>query len=328
MPTARAVRIREPGGPEVLELSTLEVPDPGPGQVLIEIAASAINRADLLQRRGLYPAPAGWPSDVPGLEYAGTVAALGAGVTAVAVGDRVMGILGGGGLATLAVVHERTILPVPDGVTLTDAAAIPEAFMTAYDALFEQAALAAGERVLVHAIASGVGTAALQLAAGAGARVVGTSRTEAKLARCAELAPFTAVHAPDGRFADAVNERVGGVEVVLDLVGASYLEENCRAMVTRGRMVVIGLMGGLSAELPMGRLLRGRLSITGSVLRARPLEEKAALAQRFAARVVPRFATGELRPVVDAVMDMEAVADAHARMERNETLGKLVMRWG
>jgi len=327
MPTARAVRIREPGGPEVLELGTLEVPEPGPGQVSVDVVASALNRADLLQRMGRYPAPPGVPADVPGLEYAGRVATLGPGVRSFAVGDPVMGIIAGGGQATRAVVHERELIPVPEGMPLAQAAAIPEAFLTAYDALFLQAELTAGERVLIHAVASGVGTAALQLAAVAGARVLGTSRTPAKLERCAELASVSAIHVQEGRFADAVIEETGRAEVILDLIGAAYLEENLRALGTLGRLVVIGLMGGAKATLPMGRLLVGRHRIMGSVLRARPLEEKAALAAVFASRVVPLFETGALKPVVDRVVPMEEVADAHAAMERNETFGKWVLRW-
>lgn len=328
MPTCEAVRIRAPGGPEVLELTTVEVPDPGPGQVLVEVAASALNRADLLQRRGLYPAPPGAPADIPGLEYAGTAVALGEGVTSVALGDPVMGIVGGGGMARLVRVHERELVPVPRGMALTDAAAIPEAFMTAHDALFEQAGLAPGERVLIHAVASGVGTAALQLAASAGARVVGTSRSADKLARCAELGAFAPVEVTEGRFADAVKAAVGGADVVLDLVGAAYLSESLAAMALRGRMIVVGLVGGARAPLPLGVLLAKRLRVQGSVLRSRPLEEKAALAQRFGATVVPRFESGELRPVVDEVLSMRDVAEAHARMERNATVGKLVLTWG
>ncbi len=325
--TARAIRIREPGGPEVLEFTTIEVPDPGPGQVLVEIVASALNRADLLQRRGRYPAPPGVRSDVPGLEYAGRVAALGVGVGSVAIGDEVMGIVGGAGHATLIVVHERELIRVPSDMALERAAAIPEAFLTAYDALFSQAALAAGERVLIHAVGSGVGTAGLQLASAAGAEVLGTSRTASKLGRCAELAPLVAIEPREGKFAKAATEHAGGVDVILDLVGGAYLEENLRALDTLGRLVVIGLLGGAKASLPLGRMLMGRHRIMGSVLRSRPLEEKAALAQRFGARVVPQFESGALRPVVGAVLSMSDVADAHASMERNETFGKLVLRW-
>ncbi|MEZ4337106.1 MAG: zinc-binding dehydrogenase, partial [Sandaracinaceae bacterium] len=225
-------------------------------------------------------------------------------------------------------VHEREIVPVPSTLTLTDAAAIPEAFMTAHDALFEQARLVAGERVLIHAVASGVGTAALQLAASAGARIVGTSRTADKLARCAELGAFTPIEVTEARFADRVAAAVGGADVVLDLVGAAYLSESLAAMAPQGRMIVVGLVGGVQAPLPLGVLLAKRLRVQGSVLRSRPLEEKAALARRFAAKVVPRFEAGALRPVVDAVVPMREIADAHRRLERNATVGKLVLSWG
>ena len=330
MPIARAVRIKEPGGPEVLHVDRVSVDDPGPGQILVEVAAAGLNRADLLQRRGLYPAPEGATKDVPGLEYAGRVAALGDGVRGFAIGDEVMGIVGGGAMATHLVVHEREAIRVPAGLALSHAAAIPEAFLTAYDALFEQARLTAGERVLIHAVASGVGTAALQLAKLVGAHPIGTSRTLDKLERCGELGLGDGIHVPEARFAEEVRARTDGrgVEVVLDLVGAAYLAENLDALALRGRMIVIGLLGGIGAELPLGVLLRKRLSVTGSVLRARPLEEKAALAQRFGALIAPLFATdGPLAPVVDDVVPMSEVREAHARMERNETLGKLVLTW-
>ncbi|MGF1468682.1 MAG: NAD(P)H-quinone oxidoreductase [Sandaracinaceae bacterium] len=332
MPIARAVRIREAGGPEVLHLDRLSVPDPGPGQVLVEVAAAGLNRADLMQRQGVYPAPSGVPADVPGLEYAGRVAAVGPGVGLHATGDRVMGIVGGGAMATHLVAHEREVLPVPEGIELTEAAAIPEAFLTAYDAVFLQAGLAPGERLLIHAVASGVGTAALQLARWAGVRAIGTSRSEGKLERCAELGLTEAVvvDRAEPRFADEVKSRTEGrgVDVVLDLVGAAYLDQNVRALAPLGRMVTIGLMGGRAGELNMGLLLGKRLRLFGTVLRSRPLEEKLTLAQTFASRVVPLFAPGgPLRPVVEEVMPMDAIQDAHARMERNETFGKLVLSW-
>ena len=330
MPIARAVRIKEPGGPEVLHIDRVPVDDPGAGQVLVEVAAAGLNRADLMQRRGLYPAPPGVPADVPGLEFAGRVAAVGDGVTSFTSGDAVMGIVGGGAMATHLLVHERELIRVPEGLALSHAAAIPEAFLTAYDALFAQADLAAGEHVLVHAVASGVGTAALQLARLAGARVIGTSRTEEKLDRCAELGLPHAVHVKGGKFAEPARELTGGhgVEVVLDLIGGAYLEENLAALAVRGRMVTLGLMGGREANFPMGALLRKRLTLHGSVLRSRPLEEKAALAQTFARRIAPLFGEGgALQPVVDEVMPMTEIAEAHARMEKNDTFGKLVLSW-
>jgi putative PIG3 family NAD(P)H quinone oxidoreductase len=332
MPIARAVRIRAPGGPDVLHIDRVSVEDPGPGQLLIEIAAAGLNRADILQRRGLYPAPPGVVEDVPGLEYAGHVAAIGRSVRAFAVGDEVMGIVAGGAMATHVVVHEREAIRVPRGLALTHAAAVPEAFLTAYDALFAQADLGVGERVLIHAVASGVGTAALQLARLAGASALGTSRSEEKLDRCAELgldgAILVAAGAP--RFADAVREHTGGhgADVVLDLVGAPYLEESLDALAPLGRLVLVGLLGGAQGPIPLRTILTKRLRLFGTVLRARPLEEKAALAQRFATRIAPSFAAGgALAPVVDAILPMSEIQEAHARMERNETFGKIVLTW-
>lgn len=330
MPIVRAVRIQSPGGPEVLQIERVSVDAPGPGQVLVEVVAAGLNRADLLQRRGLYPAPPGAPKDVPGLEYAGHVAAVGEGVSAFTPGDEVMGIVAGGAMATHLVVHEREVMRVPRGLALTDAAAVPEAFLTAYDALFARGGLQPGEHVLVHAIASGVGTAALQIAHLAGATVIGTSRTQAKLDRCGELGLTHGVRVGDPpRFAARVRERVErGVDVVLDLVGATYLAENLEALAPLGRLVVVGLVGGASGELALGTLLRKRLTIEGTVLRSRSLEEKAALAQRFATRMGRFLAPGgPLRPVVDAVLPMSEVQEAHARMERNETFGKIVLTW-
>lgn len=329
MPSARAVKIRGAGGVEVLSIGDIEVREPASHEVLVEVAAAGLNRADTLQRRGLYPAPPGAPSDVPGLEYAGTVAAVGPAVTATRVGARVMGIVAGGGMATHLVVHEREVVHVPQGMELEHAAAIPEVFFTAYDALFTQGRLALGETVLVHAIGSGVGTAALQLAHTAGARVIGTSRTRDKLDRCRELGLEHGVLAEGGRFAAAALERTGGagVQLVLDVVGAAYLDENARALASRGRMVMLGLMGGMAGSMPLGLVLNKRLTVMGSVLRARPLEEKAALAQEFTARVVPLFEQGRLRPVIGEVLPMSEIGAAHERMEKNETFGKVVLRW-
>jgi putative PIG3 family NAD(P)H quinone oxidoreductase len=331
MPIAHAVRIASPGGPEVLSIDRVSVPAPGPGQVLVEVAAAGLNRADLLQRRGLYPAPPGAPADIPGLEYAGHVSSVGEGVRDFAPGDEVMGIVAGGAMATHLVVHERELLRVPTGLSLAQAAAVPEAFLTAYDALFTQAGLEAGERVLVHAVGSGVGTAALQLARWAGARVIGTSRTRDKLERCAALGLEEGLDVSAApRFALEARERTGGrgVDVVLDLVGGAYLPENVEALAPRGRLIVVGLVAGASAELSLGTLLRKRLTVRGTVLRSRSLEEKAALAQRFGTLVAPSFGpAGPLVPVVDAVMSMSEVREAHARMERNETFGKIVLKW-
>lgn len=331
MPSVRVVVLNGSGGPEVLSIDERDVRDPGPGEVLVEVAACGLNRADILQRRGLYPAPPGAIADVPGLEYAGTIAAVGANVHATAVGARVMGIVGGGGMATHLVVHEREIIPVPASMTLTDAAAVPEVFLTAYDALFVQAGIGLGSRVLIHAVGSGVGTAAVQLVQATGAGAIGTSRTASKLERCAEfgLHPDSAIHVEDGTFSRQVLEKTDGrgVDVILDLVGGAYLEENIRAVATRGRVIVVGLVGGLSGKTPLGLLLRKRASVVGTVLRSRPLEEKARLAQQFADAVLPRFVDGTIRPVVGDVLPMDKIARAHERMESNQTFGKLILRW-
>lgn len=329
MTTARAVKIREPGDASVLDVVPHEVRDPGPGELLVAVAAVGLNRADLLQRRGLYPAPAGAPPDVPGLEYAGRVAAVGAGVVAFAPGDRVMGIVGGGAMATHLVVHEREALAIPAHLSDTDAAAIPEVFLTVFDALFLQAKLSVGETVLLHAVASGVGTAALQLALVAGARVIGTSRTSEKLERCAALGLAHGIVCPEPRFAVEVLALTQGrgADVVLDTIGAPYFEENLRALAPRGRVVLLGTMGGGHATAPLGLWLAKRATIIGTVLRSRPLEEKAALAQAFTREILPLFVAGRLKPVVDAVLPMSDVREAHRRMERNETVGKIVLRW-
>jgi putative PIG3 family NAD(P)H quinone oxidoreductase len=331
MVKARAVVIEGKGEVDVLRIGEIAVRDPGPGELLIEVAAAGLNRADVLQRRGFYPAPAGVPANVPGLEYAGTVAELGAGVTDLAKGDRVMGIVAGGGMASHVVVHSREAIRVPEGMALADAAAIPEVFLTAFDALFAQAWLGMGQTVLVHSVGSGVGTAALQLARAVSARALGTSRTQDKLDRCKPLGLATedAILVSDKRFAAQVAERTGGrgADVILDTVGAAYLSDNLAALATRGTLVVIGLMGGASAELALGALLQKRAHVVGSVLRSRPLEEKAALAQAFARAALPLFARGALTPVVDSVLPMSEVQQAHRRMEQNDTFGKIVLSW-
>ncbi len=329
MVKARAVRIREAGGPEVLYVGEVEVPDPGPGEVLVEVEAAGLNRADVLQRKGFYPAPPGAPPDVPGLEYAGVVAAVGRQVTAFRPGDRVMGIAGGGGMATHLVAHAREVIPVPDGLSTAEAAAVPEVFLTAFDALFLQAGLTLGETVLLHAVGSGVGTAALQLAAVAGARAIGTSRTADKLDKCKTLGLPAAVLVEGGRFADAVLEQTGGrgADVILDTIGASYLEEDMRAVAPRGRVMIVGLLGGANGAMPLGLLLRKRARLIGTVLRSRALEEKAAVAQAFIHEVLPLLADGRVKPIVDAVLPMTEIAEAHRRMESDATVGKLVLSW-
>lgn len=324
-----AVRFRGAGGVEVIALDETEVRAPGAGEVTIEVVAAGLNRADLLQRRGLYPAPPGAPVDVPGLELSGRIWARGPGATLFAEGAEVMAIVGGGAMAGKVTLHERELLAVPDGIDLIAAAAIPEVFLTAWDAM-TQARLVSGETFLVHAAASGVGTAAIQLARTMGARALATTRSAAKVARIAEqgMAVEDVLVCEGAAFAAAAQARAGrGADVILDCVGGAYLEENLRALAPGGRMVMIGTMGGGNGQLPIGMLLGKRATVIGTVMRSRPLEEKIALAQRASRQLLPLFARGALAPVVDRVMPMSECAAAHQAMEANDTVGKIVLTW-
>jgi NADPH2:quinone reductase len=325
----KAIIITRPGGPEVLEMQERPKPEPGVGQIRVRVHASALNRADILQREGNYPVPPGAPADIIGMEYAGEVDALGPSATLRKPGERVMGIVGGGGHAEYLCVHEREAIPVPHGLSWEEAAAIPEAFLTAYDALFRQLDLRMGETVLIHAVASGVGTAGLQLARVGGARVLGTSRSAAKLQRAKEMGLDVAVDASTGDWAEKVAAAVGGekIHVILDLVGGRYLDGNLRVLAQRGRMIVVGLTSGSRAELDMGVILRKRLTMIGTTLRARPLEEKIALARDASEHLIPLFDAGKLRPVVDRVLSFEEIRKAHELMASNQTFGKIVLHW-
>jgi len=323
----RTISITRPGGPEVLAVVERPLPEPARGEVRVRVRATAVNRADLLQRMGMYPAPPDAPADVPGLEIAGEVDAIGAGVERLAVGDRVFGLVGGGGYAEAVTSHERALARIPDGMAFEDAAAIPEAFVTAHDALVTQAELRGGEVVLIHAVGSGVGTAAVQLARALGAITVGTARTPDKLARARELGLDTAIAADGGKFADAVRAvHPDGAAVVLELVGGGYLAEDLRCAQNRARIVLVGLLAGGKVELDLGVVLRKRLRIQGTVLRSRPLEEKLAAMRAFEAQVVPLLARGRLAPVIDCVMSLADAAAAHERMASNAGFGKIVLR--
>lgn len=324
----KAVVITTPGGPEVLQIQDIEAPTPGPGSIRVKVEATALNRADLLQRKGLYPAPPWARADVPGLEYTGVVETLGAGVTEFQVGDRVMGIIAGASYAEYVVVHAREAIKVPDALSWEEAAAIPEAFLTAYDAIWVQAGLGMGDTVLVHAAGSGVGTSIIQMARVCGARSIGTSRTASKLERCKELGMSDGILVEEGQFLEKLQKVApAGVNAISDFVGGAYLDQNLQALKPKGIMMVIGLMGGREANFPLGTLLRKRLRVHGTALRARPLEEKIDLAQEFSARVMPHFASGAIKPVVDRVFAMEEVADAHRYMETNANFGKIILRW-
>jgi putative PIG3 family NAD(P)H quinone oxidoreductase len=324
----KAIVMRTPGGPEVLELRDVPRPEPGPGEVRVRVASSGLNRADLSQRMGRYPAPPGSPQDILGLELAGTVDALGEGVLGLSVGDAVMGILGGGGYAEYALSPRETLVPVPNGMSPVTAGAIPEVFMTAYDAAFLQEGLRAGETLLVHAVGSGVGTAALQLARRAGATVIGTSRTADKLERARALGLEHGVVA-DEDWPDRVLALTGGrgVDVILDLVGAAYLAGNQRVVAERGRHIVVGVPAGSEASLSLRALMGRRASIRGTVLRARSVAEKGAVASAFVRDVLPGFASGELVPVIDRVFPASEVGEAHRLMESNQSFGKILLEW-
>lgn len=324
----RAITVRAPGGPEVLELVERPIPLPGKHEVRVRVVASGVNRADLLQRIGAYPAPPGSPADVPGLEFAGVIDALGEDAEG-RVGDPVMGIVGGGGYAEAVVVHGRQVVRVPRGMSVRDAGAVPEVFMTAYDALHRQMALAMGETVLIHAVGSGVGSAAAQLARAAGARVIGTSRTPAKLDRALALGMDHGVLLGDGDWAQRVLDLTDGrgADVALDLVGGPYLAGTLSALAVGGRCIVVGTTAGGSGPVDLRVLMGRRLSMTGTVLRARPLEEKIALARDFEAKVIPLLERGTLRPVIDRFHPPEEVGEAHRRLASNDTFGKLVILW-
>ncbi len=327
----RAIVITRPGGPEVLELREVDDPVPGLGQARVRIRACAVNRADVLQRLGGYPAPADAPArDIPGLEIAGEIDAIGPGTTDVKVGDRVHAIVSGGAYAEAVVVHARTLSPMPDGLSFTEAASLPEAFVTAYDAMVSQAGLTAGETALVHAAGSGVGTAAVQIARAIGARAIGTARTAAKLGRARSLGLAEADGiVPEGeppRFADRVRARAGGrgVDVVLELVGGDYVPESLAALAPSGRLVLVGLLAGSRADVDLGLVLRKRLRLFGTVLRARPLEEKIEAA-RLLTRLGPLFASRALVPVIDRVLPLVDAAEAHRLVADGVTFGKVVL---
>lgn len=325
----RAVVITGKGGPEVLDIRELPLPSPGGEQVRIRVRACGLNRADILQARGYYPAPPGVPADVPGLEFAGEVDALGpAAVGQIEVGQRVFGIVGGGAWAEHLITHPRMLAQIPEGLDFESAAAVPEAFITARDALVERGGLASGERVLIHAAGSGVGTAAVQIARAMGCFVIGTSRTAEKLERAKKLGLDAAIHSPKGEFADEAKRRTGGrgVDVVLDLLGGKAHSENVEALASLGRLVVVGLLTGSKAEVDLNKIMAKRLTMVGTVLRARPLEEKIAATRAFADQVVPWLERGTVKPIVDSTFALDDVRAACERMESNQGYGKVILR--
>jgi putative PIG3 family NAD(P)H quinone oxidoreductase len=323
----RAVVLESYGEPEVLQLRDVPDPEPGPEEVVVEVVSTALNRADLLQRMGLYSGP---PMDheVPGLEMAGRVVAAGARALRWSVGDAVMGILGGGGHAERVAVHERQLLPVPDTLPLGDAGAVPEVFLTAWDALVVQGGLTAGRVALVHAGASGVGTAAIQIAKAIGARIAVTCSAP-KADACRGLgADAVFERSPHDWAADAAAAVPGGFDTILDVIGGEELLRNLGVIAAQGTLVQVGTMGGgatVNAGALLGALMGKRAKIVGTTLRPRPIEQKIAVTQRFAAEMLPLFESGELQPVIDRHLPFPQIASAHELMEANANTGKLVV---
>lgn len=326
----KAVYIREFGGTENLEIRDVPKPVPAQGEVLVRIRAAGLNRADLLQRRGLYPPPEGYSPNIPGLEFAGEIVETDA-ASDLAVGDRVFGITAGEAQAEYLKIDRRLLASIPDNLSFAEAAAVPEAFVTAYDAVFSQAGLRPDETLLIHAVGSGVGLAALQLAKAKGSRVLGTSRTKDKLERCRAFDLDEGIVAGSSpAFADEVLAQTAGrgVDVVLDLVGGAYFAENLRSLAARGRLMLVGLTAGASAEFDLRAALSRRLTIRGTVLRSRTIEEKASATRVFRDDVVPLLADGTIRPNIDRVFDFQDVGEAHEYLESNESFGKVVLSFG
>ena len=323
----RAVVIPEYGDADVLEVKEIPDPEPGPDQVLVEVVASAMNRADLLQRAGQYPAPGPKPLyEIPGLEYSGRIGSVGSEVERWSVGDAVMGIVAGGAMAEKVVTHERMLQPVPKHIQLADAAAIPEVFMTAHDALVTQGDLTSGGRALVHAGGSGVGTASIQIAKAVGAQIAVTCSTN-KTAPCRELGADLIVDYTEQDFVEEIGlwTQGQGVDVVLDVIGGDYLPKNLECLKVQGRIIQVGAMGGPVASFTLGALLPKRASLIGTVLRSRPIEQKIEANQRFIAELLPRFEDGTLKPVVDSRYQLADIAAAHAYMETNANVGKILI---
>ena len=322
----RAVTVSEPGGPDVLTLTDQPDPEPGTGEVVIDVAATAVNRADLLQRQGFYPPPPG-ASEVIGLECSGTVSAVGPEAGPWQVGDQVCALLAGGGYATRVCVPAAQVMSVPDGVDLVTAAALPEVACTVWSNVFMVAGLQPDERLLVHGGAGGIGTFAIQLASALGARVLTTAGSAEKLAICTELGADVAINYREDDFVASVREATDGhgADVILDNMGASYLGRNVEALATEGRLVIIGMQGGTKGELDISSLLRKRGAVIATALRSRPVAEKASICAAVAEHVWPLVADGRIRPIVHTTLPLSAAGDAHALMEAGENVGKILL---
>ncbi len=323
----KAVEIAAPGGPEVLRLGERAVPAPAQGEVLIKVAAAGVNRPDVEQRKGAYPPPLG-ASDILGLEIAGTVAVLGPGADGLRVGDEVCALVTGGGYAEYCTAPVPQCLPVPEGLGMVEAAALPETFFTVWQNVFDRARLKAGETILIHGGSSGIGTTAIQMAKAMGARVLATAGSDEKCAACRTLGADRAINYNTEDFVEAVaaETKKKGADVILDMVGGKYFERNVAALAIEGRLAVIALLGGRDAKLDLGLLLRKRLTVVGSVLRARPVSEKGAVADALRRQVWPLLAAGKIKPVIDSTFALADAAKAHARLETSAHVGKIVLR--
>lgn len=320
------VRDRD-GGPEVLQLSEVSPPQPTPTQLLVDVKTTALNRADLIQRRGGYPPPSG-ESEILGLEIAGTVLGMGEAVTGFKEGDRVFGLVGGGGYAEQAVIDYRMAMCVPDEWSFEEAAAVPEVFFTANENIFTLGQLTDGESILIHAGGSGVGTAGIQIAQHAGARVFVTAGTPNKIDNCKALGAIAGINYKQSDFVAEIERLTDGegVDVVLDFIGAPYLARNLQILKTKGRLLQVGLMGGAATEIDLGIVMRKRLQVIGSVMRPQSLDEKIAITQRFVQRWLPALKAGKLRPVIDSVYPLAQAREAHQYMEANRNFGKIILK--
>ena len=323
----RAVVITKFGEPDVLKVESVDAPQPQRGEVRVRVKATSVNRADVVQRLGHYPAPPDCPQDIPGLEFAGVVDAIGDGAGDWKAGDRVFGLCGGGAYAEYVVVHGRTLAPIPKSLSFIEAAAIPEVFITAYDALVSQMRLVSGDNVLISAVGSGVGTAAVQIVKALGARSIGTSRTKEKLDLAKKLGLDDGIVVKDAKFADEVLKLTGGkgVDLVLELTGGSYVEEDIACLAPQGRLIVVGLVAGSKANVNLGKVLSNRLEITGTSLRRSPLEEKIQVTNVFVKQLLPFFEKQLLMPIIAKTFKLEDAAEAHRYMQEDKNFGKVVL---
>lgn len=326
--TMTAIEITESGGPEVLKPGARDVPTPGEGEVLIKVAAAGINRPDVLQRKGVYPAPPG-ASDIPGLEIAGEVVALGAGVDTLALGDQVCALVSGGGYAEYCIADAPLCLPVPKSLSIVEAGALPETFFTVWNNVFDRSALKAGESFLIHGGTSGIGTTAIQLAKAFGAKVFATAGSAEKCQACLDLGADRAINYKEEDFVSiAKSETKGGVDVILDMVGGDYIQKNIKALRHDGRLCYIAFLGGSKAEIDLMPMMLKRLTLTGSTLRSDSLASKAAIAKNLTEKVMPLVEEGKVRPVMHSEFPLEKASEAHALMETNQHIGKIVLKVG